>query len=155
MSPAMISFTIILTHILALMVAISFELMHVLFIFVCVHLTPCAIFGTTLLFVRLLQPHRFGETERKFPHSQLFLVGLFDALNRVLVVFISSRRHCSKSASVSRKFYDSLQNGFSVSQLLVILYKLVNLRNVISFNKIILNVQELQYFSISWIFYSP
>ena len=48
------------------------------------------IFGTTLLFIRLFQPHRLGETERSFPHSQLFLVGLFDALNGVLVVFAGS-----------------------------------------------------------------
>ena len=48
------------------------------------------IFGTTLVFIRLFQPHRLGETERKFPHWNLFLVGLFDALNGVLVVFASS-----------------------------------------------------------------
>ncbi len=48
------------------------------------------IFGTALLFILLFQPHRLGETERRFPHSQLFLVGLFDALNGVLVVFAGS-----------------------------------------------------------------
>ncbi|XP_028395878.1 uncharacterized protein LOC114519903 [Dendronephthya gigantea] len=48
------------------------------------------IFGTMLLSIRLFQPHRLGETERMFPHSQLFLVGFFDALNGVLVVFASS-----------------------------------------------------------------
>lgn len=48
------------------------------------------IFGTTLIFIRIFQPHRLGETERKFPHWNLFLVGLFDALNGVLVVFASS-----------------------------------------------------------------
>lgn len=58
------------------------------FAFACISFV--VIFGTTLLFVRLFQPHRLGETERKFPHLQLFLVGLFDALNGVLVVFASS-----------------------------------------------------------------
>ena len=48
------------------------------------------IFGTTLIFIRIFQPHRLGETERRFPHWNLFLVGLFDALNGVLVVFASS-----------------------------------------------------------------
>ena len=48
------------------------------------------IFGTTLVFIRLFRPHRLGETERKFPHWILFLVGLFDALNGVLIVFAGS-----------------------------------------------------------------
>ena len=48
------------------------------------------IFGVTLLLIRVFQPYRLGETERRFPHSQLFLVGFFNALNGVLVVFASS-----------------------------------------------------------------
>ena len=48
------------------------------------------IFGVTLLLIRIFQPHNLGETERRFPHSQLFLVGLFDALNGVLTVFAGS-----------------------------------------------------------------
>jgi drug/metabolite transporter (DMT)-like permease len=47
------------------------------------------IFGIALLFIRLFQPHRLGETERRFPHSQLFLVGLFSALGGLLTVFSS------------------------------------------------------------------
>ena len=50
------------------------------------------IFGATLIFIRIFQPHRLGETERRFPHSQLFLVGFFDALSGVLGVFASSGR---------------------------------------------------------------
>ena len=51
------------------------------------------IFGTALIFIRIFQPHRLGETERRFPHSQLFLVGFFDALNGVLTAYsISGRR---------------------------------------------------------------
>ena len=56
--------------------------------FVCISFV--VIFGTTLVFIRLFQPHRLGETERKFPHWNLFLVGLFDALNGVLIVFAGS-----------------------------------------------------------------
>ena len=48
------------------------------------------IFGTALIFIRIFQPHRLGETERRFPHWNLFLIGLLDALNGVLVVFASS-----------------------------------------------------------------
>ena len=48
------------------------------------------IFGTALIFIRIFQPHRLGETERRFPHWNLFLVGFFDAFNGVLVVFASS-----------------------------------------------------------------
>ena len=48
------------------------------------------IFGTALLFIRVFQPERLGETERRFPHLQLFLIGMCDALNGVLVVFASS-----------------------------------------------------------------
>lgn len=50
------------------------------------------LFGGALFFIRLFQPHLLGETERRFPHSQLFLVGLFDALNGTLVVYASSGR---------------------------------------------------------------
>lgn len=50
------------------------------------------LFGGALLFIRLFQPHLLGQTERRFPHSQLFLVGLFDALNGTLVVYASSGR---------------------------------------------------------------
>ena len=48
------------------------------------------IFGTALIFIRIFQPHRLGETERRFPHWNLFLVGFFGALNGILVVFASS-----------------------------------------------------------------
>ena len=48
------------------------------------------IFGAALIFIRIFKPHRLGETERRFPHSQLFLIGLFDALNGLLVVFAGS-----------------------------------------------------------------
>ena len=50
------------------------------------------IFGVLLVLTRVFQPHNLGETERRFPQSQLFLVGLFDALDGVLVVFASSGR---------------------------------------------------------------
>jgi hypothetical protein len=49
-----------------------------------------AIIGPALLFIRLFQPHKLGETERNFPHSQIFLAGFFNALNGIFVVFASS-----------------------------------------------------------------
>lgn len=48
------------------------------------------IFGVALICVRLFRPQLLGDAERNFPHSQLFLVGFFDALNGVLVVFAGS-----------------------------------------------------------------
>ena len=48
------------------------------------------IFGVTLLLIRVFQPNWLGETERRFPHSQLFLVGFFFTLNGVLVIFACS-----------------------------------------------------------------
>ena len=48
------------------------------------------IFGTALIFIRIFQPHRLGETERRFPHWNMFLVGFFDAFNGVLLMFASS-----------------------------------------------------------------
>ena len=47
------------------------------------------IFGLGTLLIRIFSPHTFGETERHFPHRLLFLIGLCDALNGVLVVFAS------------------------------------------------------------------
>ena len=47
------------------------------------------IFGLGTLLIRIFSPHTLGETERHFPHRLLFLIGLCDALNRVLVVFAS------------------------------------------------------------------
>jgi hypothetical protein len=49
-------------------------------------------FGTALLFIRLFQPHQLGDTERTFPHLQLFLAGFLNALAGVFVVFASSGR---------------------------------------------------------------
>lgn len=47
------------------------------------------IFGIGTLIIRLVWPGAIGETERRFPHRLMFLVGLFDALNGALVVFAS------------------------------------------------------------------
>ena len=47
------------------------------------------IFGLGTLFIRIFSPQDIGETERRFPHLLLFLVGLCDALNGALVVFAS------------------------------------------------------------------
>ena len=47
------------------------------------------IFGLGTLLIRIFSPHTLGETERKFPHRLLFLIGLCDALNGILVVFAS------------------------------------------------------------------
>lgn len=47
------------------------------------------IFGVGTLIIRLVSPGAIGETEKRFPHRLMFLVGLFDALNGVLVVFAS------------------------------------------------------------------
>jgi hypothetical protein len=49
-------------------------------------------FGTALLFIRLFQPHQLGDTERTFPHLQLFLSGFLNALTGVFIVFASSGR---------------------------------------------------------------
>ena len=48
------------------------------------------IIGPALLFIRVFRPHLLGETERNFPHSQMFLAGFFNALNGVFIVFASS-----------------------------------------------------------------
>ena len=47
------------------------------------------IFGLGTLFLRIFSPEDIGETEKRFPRSLLFLVGLCDALNGALVVFAS------------------------------------------------------------------
>ena len=47
------------------------------------------IFGLGTLFIRIFSPKDLGETEKRFPHLLLFLVGLCDALNGLLVVFAS------------------------------------------------------------------
>jgi len=47
------------------------------------------IFGLGTLFIRIFSPQELGETEKSFPNSLLFLVGLCDALNGALVVFAS------------------------------------------------------------------
>lgn len=47
------------------------------------------IFGIGTLIIRLVSPAAIGETEKRFPHRLMFLVGLFDALNGALVVFAS------------------------------------------------------------------
>jgi len=47
------------------------------------------IFGLGTLFIRIFSPEDLGETEKRFPHLLLFLVGLCDALNGLLVVFAS------------------------------------------------------------------
>ena len=47
------------------------------------------IFGLGTLFVKIFSPQHLGETEKRFPHLLLFLVGLCDALNGALVVFAS------------------------------------------------------------------
>ncbi|XP_048586541.1 uncharacterized protein LOC5518915 [Nematostella vectensis] len=47
------------------------------------------IFGIAILVMRFAKPGMIGETERMFPHTILFGVGLCDALNGSLVVFAS------------------------------------------------------------------
>ena len=47
------------------------------------------IFGLGTLLIRIFSPKNIGETEKRFPHLLLFLVGLCDALNGALVVFAS------------------------------------------------------------------
>lgn len=48
------------------------------------------LFGIALTVICIFQPHQLGATERRFPHTQLFLVGFFDSLNGTLIVFASS-----------------------------------------------------------------
>ena len=48
------------------------------------------IFGLGTLFIRIFSPKDIGETEKRFPHRLLFLVGLCDALNGALDVFAGS-----------------------------------------------------------------
>ena len=45
------------------------------------------IFGLGRLLIQIFSPHTFGETEKHFPHLLLFLVGLSNALNGLLIVF--------------------------------------------------------------------
>ncbi|XP_068731350.1 crt homolog 3-like [Montipora capricornis] len=47
------------------------------------------IFGIGTLIIRFVSPGAIGETEKRFPHRLMFLVGLCDALNGALVVFAS------------------------------------------------------------------
>ena len=47
------------------------------------------IFGLGTLFIRIFSPQDIGETEKRFPHLLLFLIGLCDSLNGALVVFAS------------------------------------------------------------------
>ena len=45
------------------------------------------IFGLGGLLIRIFSPNTLGETEKHFPHLLLFLVGLCNALNGLMVVF--------------------------------------------------------------------
>lgn len=47
------------------------------------------IFGLGTLLIRIISPQELSETEKRFPHGLLFLVGFCDALNGLLVVFAS------------------------------------------------------------------
>ena len=47
------------------------------------------IFGLGILFIRIFSPRDIGETEKRFPHFLLFLVGLCNALNGGMIVFAS------------------------------------------------------------------
>ena len=47
------------------------------------------IFGLGTLFIKIFSPQDLGETEKRFPHLLLFLVGFCDSLNGALVVFAS------------------------------------------------------------------
>ena len=47
------------------------------------------IFGLGLLFIRIFSPQDIGETEKRFPHFLLFLVGLCNTLNGAMLVFAS------------------------------------------------------------------
>ena len=48
------------------------------------------IYGFSLVLTKIFYPYKIGATERDFPHLLLFLIGMCDALNGVLVVFASS-----------------------------------------------------------------
>lgn len=48
------------------------------------------IFGFLLVLIKVFYPHKIGETERNFPQWLMFLIGMCDALNGVLVVFAGS-----------------------------------------------------------------
>ena len=45
------------------------------------------IFGLGTMFIRVFSPKDIGDTEERFPHLLLFLVGFCDALNGVLILF--------------------------------------------------------------------
>ena len=47
------------------------------------------IFGLGTLFIKIFSPQALGETEKRFPHLLLFLVGFCHALSGALVVFAS------------------------------------------------------------------
>ena len=47
------------------------------------------IFGLGTLFIQIFSPQDIGETEKRFPHLLLFLVGFCDSLNGSMVVFAS------------------------------------------------------------------
>ena len=59
------------------------------FVFSFASLSFVVIFGLGTLFIRIFSPQDIGETEKRFPHLQLFLVGLCDSLNGAMIVFAS------------------------------------------------------------------
>ena len=47
------------------------------------------IFGLGILFIRIFSPQDIGETEKRFPHLLLFLIGFCNSLNGAMIVFAS------------------------------------------------------------------
>ena len=47
------------------------------------------IFGLGTLFIRIFSPQDIGETEKRFPHLLMFLVGFCNSLNGAMIVFAS------------------------------------------------------------------
>ena len=76
------------------------------------------IFGFGTLIIRIISPGDLGETERRFPHRLLFLVGLCDALNGVLVVFASP-------GSRTPPYLQAILGNFLIP--LTVLFRLVSL----------------------------
>lgn len=52
-----------------------------------ISVTVVIIFGLGTLFLRIFSPQDIGETERRFPHSLLFLIGFCISINGSLVVY--------------------------------------------------------------------
>ena len=71
------------------------------------------IYGFSLVLTKIFYPYKIGATERDFPHLLLFLIGMCDALNGVLVVFASSGKRTAP-------YLQAILGNFSIPLTLIV-----------------------------------